>query len=69
MHKPQLTERDHSNLDAFLGHALDDFKAGVISREDAVSGIAHVFAALDQGNYSEVQEWLEQGRKFLRNLP
>lgn len=64
-----LTEKDHANLDAFLGAVLDDHKAGVISRGDAVSGLAHVFAAIDQRNYSEERSWLESGRTFIRNLP
>ena len=70
MAKPDaLTEKDHNNLDAFLGHVLDDYKAGEISRQDALSGLTHVFAALDHDNYGEVRGWLEQGRKFIRNLP
>ena len=53
-------------MDTFLGHMLDDYKAGVITREDAVSSLAHVMAAIDVGNYPEVRSWLEQGRKLLR---
>ena len=65
-HRSLLTEKDHTNLDAFLAAALDDYRDGVITKEQAVSGLAHIIAALDQGNYGEVREWLEQGRKFLR---
>ncbi|MDD5056504.1 MAG: hypothetical protein PHQ60_01925 [Sideroxydans sp.] len=61
-----LTEHDHVNMDAFLGHVLDDYKAGGLSKEQAVSGLAHVMAALDQGNTEEARSWFAQGRKFIR---
>jgi len=64
--KSELNSCDHRNMDTFLGHMLDDYKAGVITREDAVSSLAHVMAAIDVGNYPEVRSWLEQGRKLLR---
>jgi len=60
-----LTERDHRNMDAFLGHVLEDFKAGTITKDQAVGGLAHVMAALDIGNYGEATNWFEQGRKFI----
>lgn len=61
-----LTERDHDNMDTFLGHVLDDYKRGELTKEQAVSGLAHVMAALDKGNTGEVRVWLEQGRKLIR---
>lgn len=66
MRKPTLTNRDHTNMDAFLGHVLEDFKAGDITKEEAVGGLAHVMAAIDCGNYGEAITWLEQGRKLIR---
>lgn len=51
--------------DAFLGHVLEDFKAGAITKDQAVGGLAHVMAALDLGNYGEATNWFEQGRKFI----
>ena len=60
-----LTERDHRNMDAFLGHVLEDFKAGTITKDQAVGGLAHVMAALDIGNCGEATNWFEQGRKFI----
>lgn len=65
--KPTLTSRDHKNMDAFLGHVLEDFKAGVITKEEAVGGLAHVIAAIDIGNYGEAVNWFEQGRKLVRS--
>lgn len=67
--KPELNSRDHQNMDAFLGHVLDDYKAGRITKEGAVSGLAHVMAALDLDNYAEARSWFEKGRKFLSQEP
>jgi len=64
---PVLTDKDHENMDAFLGHVLDDFKNGEITRDQAIGGLAHVMAALDLDNYGEVISWFEQGRKFIRD--
>ncbi len=63
----ELSARDHKNMDAFLGHVLDDYKNGVISKADAIGGLAHVMAALDKDNYAEARNWFEQGRKFITN--
>lgn len=63
---PLLTESDHGNLDALLGHALEDFKAGLITKDQAVGGLVQMIAALDQGNYGEAVSWLKQGRTFMR---
>jgi hypothetical protein len=60
-----LKDQDHENLDAFLGHVLDDYKAGVLDRAKAIAGLAQMIAALDLGNYDEVRSWLEQGRKLI----
>lgn len=65
--KPNLTARDHKNMDAFLGHVLDDYKAGEITKDEAIGALAHVMAALDQGNTGEAVNWFEQGRKFIRS--
>lgn len=64
--KPELTTRDHKNMDAFLGHVLDDYKAGKITKASAVGALAHVMAALDLDNYSEARSCFEQGRKFIQ---
>ena len=65
-HTRTLTDKDHINMDPFLGHVLDDYKDGVISKEQAISGLAHGMSALDNGEESEVRTWLEQGRKLIR---
>ena len=64
---PTLTNRDHKNMDAFLGFVLDDYKAGEITKEEAIGALAHVIAAIDKGNYGEAVNWFEQGRKFIRS--
>lgn len=67
MEDGKLTSRDHINMEAFLGHVLDDYKDGVINKAAAIRGLAHVIAALDLDNYGEVRSWFEQGRKFIAN--
>ena len=64
--KPVLSEKDHKNMDAFLGHVLDDYKSGTITRAQAIGGLAHVMAALDLDNYAEACNWCVEGRKFIR---
>ncbi len=44
-----LTDQDHINMDKLLGHVLDDYKAEVLTKEQAVSGLAHVMTALARG--------------------
>lgn len=61
-----LSSKDHADMDAFLGAVLDDYKAGEITKGQAVSGLAHVIAAIDIGNYGEAINWFRQGRKFVR---
>ena len=65
MKDPQLTEKNHEDMDQFLGHVLDYYKTGQIDKTEAVSTLAHVMAALDQDNYSEAINWFEQGRKWV----
>lgn len=64
---PTLTNRDHQNMAAFLGHVLEDFKSGTITKDEAIGGLAHVIAAIDIGNYGEAATWFEQGRKLIRS--
>lgn len=67
--KPELNQRDHQNMDAFLGHVLDGYKTGQITKDAAVGALAHVMAALDLDNYAEARSWFEEGRKFLAEEP
>lgn len=62
----QLTDKDHDDLDALLGHLLDDLQAGVITKTQVVGTVGHIVGALDAGNLGEVQNWLRQGRKLAR---
>lgn len=64
--EPKLTDRDHENMDAFLGYVLDEFKKGAISKELAVGTLAHVMAALDLDNYAETRLWFEQGCNLIK---
>lgn len=59
--KPVLTSKDHEDMDAFLGHVLDDYKAGKLDKVKAIAELAHVMAALDLDNYGEVRASFAQG--------
>ncbi len=61
-----LSERDHNDMDAFLGEVLDDYKAGTITRDQAIGGLAHVMAALDIGNTGEARAWFANP-KYVRD--
>lgn len=61
----ELTNRDHQKMDAFLEHVLDEYKFGAINKERAVGALAHVMAALDLDNYTEVRSWFERGQSPL----
>ncbi|HAT2580634.1 TPA: hypothetical protein I8273_004636 [Aeromonas hydrophila] len=63
---PILTNQDHQNMEAFLGHVLDDYKAGALDRTKAVTGLVQVMAALDLDNYDEARSWFKEGRKLIR---
>ncbi|GGM25240.1 hypothetical protein ACFQDN_21805 [Pseudomonas asuensis] len=67
--KPELNQRDHQNMDAFLGHVLDGYKTGEITKDAALGALAHVMTALDLGNYTEARSWFEEGRKLLSKEP
>ncbi|WP_339145250.1 hypothetical protein [Pseudoalteromonas galatheae] len=64
--KPVLTNKNHADMDDFLGEVLERHKAGDLDKGQAVGILAHVMAALAQDNYSEAIEWFEQGRKFIQ---
>lgn len=64
-----LTEQDHNKFDALIGHVLDDYRAGTLSKADAISGLAELVAAIDIGNESEARAWLTEGRKRLQKKP
>lgn len=64
--KPELTSKDHADMDIFLGHVLDDYKAAKITKQQAIAALAHVMAALDLDNYGEARSWFENGRLYLQ---
>lgn len=59
---------DHGKLDTLLGKILDAYKSGVVSQGAAIGAIAHVVAAVEKGNESEVQSWLNNEEVFERWL-
>ena len=45
----RLTKNDQELLDNFLGHVLDRYKNGSISRDEAIGDIAEMVVSLDSG--------------------
>lgn len=66
VNKGMLSERDHHDLQAFLGHVLDMYKRGDKSKQDLVLAMAHVISSIDERNMGEARSWLGQGRGFLQ---
>ncbi|MEL0639541.1 hypothetical protein V6260_02845 [Pseudoalteromonas aliena] len=58
--KENLTSENHREMEKFLSRVLDGYKSGNISKSDAVSGLAHVMAALDINNTPEAISWFNQ---------
>ncbi|APD92349.1 hypothetical protein BM525_21050 (plasmid) [Alteromonas mediterranea] len=63
---PVLTDKNHADMDVFLGEVLERHKAGELEKSQAIGILAHVMAALDLDNYDEAVKWFEQGRKFIQ---
>ncbi|MGZ0753317.1 hypothetical protein [Kluyvera sichuanensis] len=57
MTEKYLTDDDYEGLANLLNVALDGYKNGEMTREIAVSGLSHVIAAIDSGNYTEARYW------------
>lgn len=59
---------DHGKLDVLLAKVLDAHKSGEVSRGSAIGAIAHVVAAVEKGNESEVHSWLADDGTYERWL-
>lgn len=59
---------NHGKLDVLLGKILDAHKSGDVSHGSAIGAIAHVVAAVEKGNETEVQSWLSDEGTFDRWL-
>lgn len=57
MTKQILTAADHKGMENLINAALDGYKNGTLSRDSAMSSLAHVMAAIDIGNYAEARSW------------
>ncbi|EAO6358540.1 hypothetical protein FCF58_14045 [Salmonella enterica] len=57
MSKNNLTTADHKGMENLINAALDGYKNGTLSRDSAMSSLAHVIAAIDIGNYAEARNW------------
>ena len=59
---------DQLNMEAFLGGVIDDYREGVITREQAIGGLSKCMVALSRDEYDEARLWFAQGRKLIRDL-
>ncbi|WP_411352320.1 hypothetical protein PNH50_04165 [Leisingera aquaemixtae] len=59
---------NHGKLDALLGKILDAHQTGEVSRNEAIGAIAHVVAAVEKGNETEVHSWLNNEEVYERWL-
>jgi hypothetical protein len=55
-----LSNADHNKMDDFLNRVLVAYKNDEISLKNTISGLAHVMAALDNGNTGEALSWFNQ---------
>ncbi|WP_194725086.1 hypothetical protein [Noviherbaspirillum malthae] len=53
-----LTDAQHDQTDAAIGRLYDFIRSGAVSRQDVVSTMAHLIAAVGQGNFTELNTWL-----------
>jgi hypothetical protein len=56
------------HLEAFFGALLEDYKAGELSKEQAIGGLVCFSVALNNGDFETARRWAEQGRKLARDL-
>jgi lactam utilization protein B len=61
--RSSLTEADHANMTAFIGHVLDLYRDGEISRSAATETLAEVMTLLDQGDHQKAIDFFRRGRK------
>lgn len=60
-HDKKLTERDEANIRGFVGRVMDNYKGEGIARDVAIGSVAHVMAALAEGDIGEARRWIEEG--------
>jgi hypothetical protein len=59
---------NHGKLDGLLGRILDGYKSREMSRSSAIGEIAHLIAAVEKGNETEVRSCLNEEGTFERCL-
>lgn len=63
--RPLLADADHQLLGSFLAHVLQAFRAGQADLAHAAATLAHLIAAVDEGNLGEMRAWLNRDRDAL----
>lgn len=63
-----LTQSDHINLTAYIGHVLDAYRDRTIKRDVAIEEIANLVTAVDTGDLGTFRNITQAGRKRLASL-
>ncbi len=58
----QITQGDHTKLDALLEGVLDAVANGEVSKDQAVEALGHVITAAAIDNTAELQDWIGPDR-------
>lgn len=62
---PILTDKNHADMDVFLGFILEAYKTGKITKDDAAGDLAHLIAAIDIGNATEHEYWFANAQAVI----
>jgi hypothetical protein len=66
--REDVMDKDQIDLEAFFASLLDDYKAGALTKAQAVGGLVHFAVALNRDDFDEARRWARQGRKLSRDL-
>jgi hypothetical protein len=63
MDDQEFTEGDRANLIDFVGHVLEQHKAGTLEQEVAAGALVSTMTALAAGELWRARAWFEEGRQ------
>lgn len=58
---------DEDQMEAFLGKVLDRYRNGSLSRTNAIGVLAHIIAAAENREISELRNWFADPEGVLAN--
>lgn len=69
MAQAKLTDKDIKQMDALVDDLLDLLEQGSLTKLQVRGIVTHLTIAAAEDNLSEVRNWLEEGRKLVRQPP